>query len=297
VKTGTSGKIEHHTYAKENLMAYTTFTGKNCLITGGSSGIGLALAREFAALGANTWILARNRARLDSALETLLPLRAGQSHQIESIACDVTDEFSVNEIAAKLAAHGHTPDVLVNSAGIVHPGYVQDLPLDIFRQMMETNYFGTVFVSKAFLPHMIERRSGHVVNLSSIAGYIGAFGYTAYGGSKFAVTGFSEALRAEMKPHNIRISVVFPPDTDTPQLEYENRFKPLETRALGESAGKMTAEAVARAILKGMNANQFRIFPSGESAFYYRVSSIFNEALNAYADWIVNNARKKHDKR
>jgi 3-dehydrosphinganine reductase len=278
-------------------MATINYVGKNCLITGGSSGIGLALAREFAARGANTWILARNRARLDSAVKTLLPLRADQSHLIESITCDVTDEFGVNEIAAKLAEQGRTPDILVNSAGIVHPGYVQDLPLDIFRQMMETNYFGTIYVSKAFLPHMIERRNGHIVNLSSMAGYIGAFGYTAYGGSKFAVTGFSEALRAEMKPYNIRVSVVFPPDTDTPQLEYENQFKPLETKALGESAGKMTAEAVARAIIKGINANRFRIFPSGESAFYYRVSSIFNEALNAYADWIVNDARKKHNKR
>ena len=97
---------------------------------------------------------------------------------------------------------------------------------------MDLNYFGTVNMVKALLPAMLERGSGHIVNISSVAAFLGVFGYSAYGASKYAVRGFSDVLRAEVKPLGVRVSVVFPPDMDTPGLANENKTKPFETHEI-----------------------------------------------------------------
>ena len=112
---------------------------------------------------------------------------------------------------------------------------------------MATNYFGTLHVIKAVTPGMIDRGSGHIVNICSLGGFLGVFGYSAYCASKYAVRGLSDVLRAELRPYGIHFSVVYPPDTDTPQLAYENPFKPPETRALG-SGKALSAAEVARTI-------------------------------------------------
>jgi 3-dehydrosphinganine reductase len=171
------------------------------------------------------------------------------------------------------------PGVLFNSAGITQPGYVQDLSLDIFEHLMQVNYFGTVYVTKAALPAMLERGRGHIINLSSMAGYLGVFGYSAYGATKFAVAGFSEVLRAEMKPHGIRVSVAFPPDTDTPQLAYEEPFKPAETKAISGTAKALSAEVVAGAILKQASKGRYLIFPGFDSSFFYFLSTKLPKGL------------------
>ncbi len=118
--------------------------------------------------------------------------------------------------------------------------------------MMAVNYFGTLHVVKTVLPGMLARGSGHIVTISSLAGVVGVFGYTAYGASKYAVRGFSDALRAELKPQGIGVSIVYPPDTDTPQLAYEKLYKPPETKAITEVGGMIPAEKVAQAIVHGV---------------------------------------------
>jgi 3-dehydrosphinganine reductase len=106
-----------------------------------------------------------------------------------------------------------------------------------------------------------------------MAGYLGVFGYSAYGASKYAVAGFSEVLRAEMKPHGIRVSVAFPPDTDTPQLAYEEPFKPAETKAISGNAKALPADKVARSILQQAEKGHFMIFPGTDSRLFYLLSS------------------------
>ena len=213
-----------------------SFLKKTALITGGSSGIGLALARQLAASGANICLLARNATRLESARIEVSGCCIHDDQSVDVLQADVCDPDSViPRIQDYIKACG-SPDILINSAGVAHPGEFADLDLDVFRWMMETNYFGTVYATKAVVDAMITRGSGHIVNISSIAGFLGVYGYTAYGASKFAVRGFSDALRAELKPLGIQVSIVFPPDTETPQLRYENQFKPAVTKALAGSA-------------------------------------------------------------
>jgi 3-dehydrosphinganine reductase len=139
---------------------------------------------------------------------------------------------------------------------------------------------------------MIKRGSGHIVNISSIAGFLGVYGYTAYGASKYAVRGFSDVLRAEMKPLGIQVSVVFPPDTDTPQLAYENQFKPPETKELAGNAHAVSPEIVAKAILRGVARRQYVIIPGFEGKLYYWLGGLVGTGLYPIMDLMVAQARR-----
>jgi 3-dehydrosphinganine reductase len=206
---------------------------------------------------------------------------------------DVSEWAQVRKAVLLITETSGAPDLLVNSAGVAHPGYVQDLDLNIFTWMMEVNYFGTVYVTKEVIPAMLKRGSGFIVNISSMAGFIGTFGYTAYGASKFAVRGFSDALRAEMKLHNIGVALVFPPDTQTPQLEYETKIKPAETKALAGNTKVMTAEQVAVEIIKGIGRGKYLILPGFESKLLYRINGIWGGGLTYFMDQIIAKEYKR----
>jgi 3-dehydrosphinganine reductase len=187
------------------------------------------------------------------------------------------------------------PDLLINCAGAAHPGYVQEIPLDIFHDMMDLNYFGTLYTVKTLLPDMIERGSGHIVNVSSMAGFLGAFGYTAYSAAKYAVRGFSDVLRLEVKPLGIRVSVVFPPDMDTPGLANENKTKPFETFAAG-STKALAPEEVAGSTLQGIQRGQYVILPGFEPQLMYRAMFLVGNAIYPVMDMLIADARKKKNK-
>lgn len=269
------------------------FANKISLITGGSSGIGLALAKALAVQGARVWIVGRRPEALAQASEEIRRL-SGQTPG--TFSADVSDFAQVEMLLAEVIRRDGLPDLVINSAGITHPGYVQDIPLEVFRRLMEVNYFGTVHVVKAVLPGMLQRKSGHIVNISSAAGFLGVFGYSAYGASKYAVRGFSDVLRAEMKPHGIRVSIVFPPDTDTPQLAYETPFKPPETKIISGNAKVMSAEAVAAAILRGIQKNRYIILPGFDVWLFYHLNNLLGNAVYPLMDWMVADARRKKSK-
>ncbi len=270
-----------------------SFKGKLALITGGSSGIGLALAQQLAREGANVWILARRKEPLQSAYQALFSYN-GQRHGM--LSTDVSDWKQVQAAVEKLQREAGVPDLLINSAGVTHPGYVQEIPVEIFHQMVEIDYLGIVHTVKAVLPGMLERGSGHIVNISSGAGYIGLFGYTAYGAAKYAVRGFSDVLRAEVKPLGVQVSVVFPADTDTPQLAYENQFKPFETREITGNGGVTPPQKTAHAILDGVRRGKYVIVPGLQNSLAYRLSGLLGNAVYPVMDMMVADARKKKAK-
>ena len=276
------------------MRAVTYWKDKIALVTGGSSGIGLAAAKQLAAQGAHVWLAARRREVLEAALEEVEAARRYPSQHCGMVAADVSDAGQAARVIDEVTKAAGAPEVVINSAGITQPGYIQALPLEVFRRLMEVNYYGTVYVTKAALPGMLERGAGHIINISSMAGYVGVFGYSAYGASKFAVAGFSEVLRAEMKPHGIRVSVAFPPDTDTPQLAFEEPFKPTETKAISGSAKALSAETVARSILKQAEKGHFFIFPGFDSRLFYLLTSKLPKSLVfAILDQMAAAGRKK----
>lgn len=251
------------------------FDNQLSLITGGSSGIGLALAKKLATQGAHVWILARDPEKLKSACAEISASRQNPGQQVGAITADIANLKGVSTALEKFTSTTGVPDLLVNCAGIAHPGYFAQMDLDIFRANMEVNYFGTLYVTKALLPGMIERGSGHIVNVSSLAGLFGVYGYSAYGPSKFAIRGLSDVMRYELKEHGIRVSVVFPPDTQTPQLEYEQPYKPPITMELDKSNKVLSADTVASAILEGITRGRYIITPGFDSTLYYHLTNFF----------------------
>ncbi|MGB9800202.1 MAG: SDR family oxidoreductase [Thermanaerothrix sp.] len=268
-----------------------TFNGRLALITGGSSGIGLALAHRLLAEGARVALLARDGQKLDQARARLLA--SFPQGEVSLWRADVANAPQVTTVLQTLLEQLGAPDLLVNSAGVARPGRFEDLPLDVFDQMIAVNYLGTVYVTKALVPAMLERGSGHIVNISSVAGFLNIYGYTAYGASKFAVRGFSDALRMELKPRGIGVSLVFPPDTDTPQLAYENQFKPEVTRALAGSAGVLSPDTVAQEILRGIRRGTYVILPGFETKVIYLLSRLLGSGVNHILDAMVRNALQK----
>jgi NAD(P)-dependent dehydrogenase (short-subunit alcohol dehydrogenase family) len=182
------------------------------LITGTSSGIGMATALAFARAKHRVFATMRDPSRgsgLRRAMEE-------EKLPITISALDVDSDSSVREAVSRISREAGSIDVLVNNAGIAPTGSVEETPLSVFRSAMETNYFGVVRCVQAVLPAMRERRSGCIINISSIAGRVAPAPLTPYAATKFALEGFSDGLAQEVKPFNIRVAVVQPGIIDTP---------------------------------------------------------------------------------
>ncbi|MEN9567044.1 MAG: hypothetical protein RLZZ69_2240 [Cyanobacteriota bacterium] len=268
------------------------YLNQHAMITGGSSGIGKAVAKLLVQQGANITLIARDRHKLTQAQQELKQVMVNQTQQINIATTDVTDRASLTSVIKEAIANSGAPNLLITSAGIAHPGYFSEIPLEIFEQTMAVNYFGSLYSVKAVLPAMIERQQGHIVLISSAAGLLGIYGYSAYCPSKFAIRGLAESLRGELKPNGINLTVVYPPDTDTPQLAAENKIKPPETKEITATAKVLSAEAVAQKILRGVAKNQFAIAPGMELKILNRWHSLLSPLLNWHFDRIVDKTKK-----
>lgn len=253
---------------------------KKVLISGGSSGIGLALAKQYSSRGADVTILARNIDKLKSAQQQILESRIDSQQIVHIISSDVGN-FA--DLKRKISKFDQPVDILINSAGITHPGRFIDLEAEIFTNIITTNYLGTVYLTKLIVPGMIQNKSGHIVNISSLAALVGIFGYTAYAPSKYAIRGFSRCLRSELKPYGVDVSIVLPPDTDTPQLEFERKIMPETTKKINKSAGKMNPNEVAKIIIKGVEKKKFTIIPGLEGKLLYLLAPFIGRYLYYFA--------------
>ncbi|MFU8826355.1 MAG: SDR family oxidoreductase [Brevefilum sp.] len=266
---------------------------KLALITGGSSGIGFALAKALVLQGSDLFLLARRRKHLKDAKKELARYFVREDQQVYLISANVTDYDSLSRILTRWTDRFGPPDLVINSAGVTYPGYFKDLDIDIFHWLMDVNYFGTLHVSKCLLPAMIARRSGTIVNISSQAGFVSIFGYSGYSASKFAVRALTEAMRAELKQYDIHVAIVYPPDTQTPQLEFEAPLKPAETKAIASQSGVLTADQVAESTLKGIEQGKFVILPGFEGKLFYRLVNLLGNFQYPILDWMVVRAQKK----
>jgi len=226
----------------------TLFSGKTVLITGASSGIGAALSKQLAQLGTNLILVARSLDALNS-LKTELESFCS----ISVYKLDISDAEAVKTFASK--ADLSKIDILINNAGIVCCDRLENLSDQDYRSMIETNYLGQVWMTRAVLPAMKARRSsnnqyrGQIVNIASMAGVIGIVGYSAYSASKYALVGFSDSLSNELAGTGIDVSLILPSDVDTPQFHRENLSKPEATKALSGSIKPLSAEQAASKII------------------------------------------------
>jgi len=184
---------------------------KSVLITGTSKGIGLESALAFGRAGYKVFATMRNPAQSPQLAETA----TREKLPITVSVMDVdSDQSVVRSIAAILKDHGPI-DVLVNNAGLEGSGSVEELPMAVFRAVMETNYFGALRCIQALVPHMRQRRSGCIINVSSVAGRLASTPLTSYMASKWALEALSEGLAGEMKTFDVRVAIVEPGIIDT----------------------------------------------------------------------------------
>jgi 3-dehydrosphinganine reductase len=230
---------------------------RHAIVSGGSSGIGLALAIRLAKAGWGLTIIALDLGRLAAARAALVEKGA----KAITFSADVADAEAIEAAVRTATREMGPPDLVVACAGIVVPGRFDEQPLEAFRRTMAVNYLGSLHLVRAALPAMRARGAGRIVLVASGAGLIGLYGYTSYAPSKFAVRGLAEALRSELLPDGIGVSVVFPPDTDTPGFREELRRRPAVTSKVAAAGGLLSADSVAAAILRGVGKGRFVIAP------------------------------------
>ena len=211
------------------------------VITGGGSGIGLAIAQVFAASGYSVVITGRNAKRLQKAAATI----SADKKQVTGIPCDVRNPASVEKLFRQISKHHSTIDVLINNAGVAHSlAPVDQLPVEIWREVIDTNLTGTFLVTRAALPLM--RAGGTIVNNLSVAAVQPFAGMSAYNASKFGALGFTHALREDLRKRGIRVLALLPGATDT---EIWRQFWPDAPREK-----MISAETVAQAVLHAVSA-------------------------------------------
>jgi len=278
--------------AKQGQIRRQPLKNKTAVVCGGSKGIGKETAKEIVLLGGSVCVIARHMESLEVAAREMQDLVREDSQFVEVITCDATDLERLEPPMTEFVDRHGVPDYLINVVGYAYPQYVQELTLEDYRKCMEVNYYGQLIPTLILLPYFMAARKGHIANVSSMMGYFGIMGYAAYAPTKFAIVGLTEALRHELKPYNISFSVLYPPDTDTPGFEVENRTKPRECALMSANVKLLSAQEVAEAFVEGIIKRRYAIL-SGEAGFVWRVKRHFPWLVRWITDSQHRQARRK----
>lgn len=257
------------------------------IITGGSSGIGLAVALRLAAAGHPVALIARGEAMLDAARGRICALYP--QARVHCASADVTDPAALSAAIAGATVALGPASMLVCSAGITEPGLFAALPPETHRRIMDVNYFGTLNAVQAVLPHL--GPGGRIAIVSSAAALTGIYGYSGYAPSKFALRGLAEVLRVELADRAIGVTLCLPPDTDTPQLAAELPLRPEATSRIAALGQVMTADAVATALVKGMAANRFMVLPGASIRALHLFGGFLGPAMRALQRHFIRQSR------
>jgi short-subunit dehydrogenase len=256
---------------------FMNVSDKTILVTGAGSGIGKELVLALLEKGASV-------AAVDLHQDSLEELKRSVHDKAENLSihiCDISDLTSVESLPKEVLGAHKNIDGIVNNAGIIQPFVkVNDLDYKAIYRVMNVNFYGTLYVTKAFLPYLLKRPEAHIVNISSMGGFLPVPGQSVYGASKAAVKLLTEGLYAELKETNVRVSVVFPGATKTNISDNSGIKVP---SAAGDDTKQrefptLPADEAARIIIKGIEKNKLQIFTGNDSRFMnllYRFNPIF----------------------
>lgn len=262
-----------------------SFKNKVVIVTGATSGIGLALVKAFGKEGAIVCYTGRNKEKLEEAAKEINEV----CDQHFPILADVSRAEDNNRMVSEILQRYGRIDILVNNAGISMRALFEDLEMEVFHKVMDINFYGTVYATKACLPEILKNK-GAIVAISSINGYRGTPARTAYTASKFAMNGFMESLRTEVMYRGVQTLVVCPGFTES---NIRNAALNAEGKPQGESPrdeGKMmTAEEVAEQTLSALRNNKREIVLTTQG----KLAVFLNKWLPSRMDKIVYNVMKK----
>ncbi len=244
---------------------------KKDLITGCSGGFGRHMVRQFRAAGARLVLTDLSEELLRDVMD-----EAGD-RLVMSIASDLSTEAGCRALFEACAAQDILPDILVNNAGIAVAGRLDHVPQDSWEKLMQLNLLGPMRLTNLFLPGMTARGSGHIVNISSVAGWIGARGMSPYCASKFGLRGFGESLSADLEDTGVHVTNVYPCFSQTPILE-SPQYGYEEKRTVPPYLISDPAHVVAK-MISGVRRNKLHVFPD-------RYSRLTHYLLR-FAPWLL----------
>lgn len=258
-----------------------TFRGNVALITGAASGMGQLSAWRLAAEGVKVAAIDVDEAGLERT--------ARRAPSIHPMVCDVSDWEAVQQCVARVEADLGGIDRVTNAAAIAPSGSLLDQPVETIRKLMDVNYLGTVHVTRAALPAMLERGHGDLVNYASLAGWLPSPGLGAYSATKFAVVAFTETLAHEIAGRGVRVACVCPPIVDTPLLDQVQEG----ALALIEAEKPIAPEVVLDAVEVGIDRGQLFVFPTGRTRAAWIVRRLAPSVLWQRMDQITAQARRR----
>lgn len=235
--------------------------GQSVIITGGSSGIGLDLARFYAAAGAHVALIARAQDKLDAAASECRRCARSETQKIEVLSLDVADTSVVQQKIDALLAHFPVPDIVILAAGVVASRRFREQDEEEFERIIRINLMGARQMARALLPAMLAKGRGQLCFIASLGGIVAPYGYSAYSASKFAVIGMADALRQELYGTGVGVTVVCPPEVDTPMVAEEAKHILPQTRLLKDLGGTLQPAVVTRATVRAIDRDQRLVIP------------------------------------
>jgi len=245
---------------------------KVILVTGGGNGIGRELVLHLLSKKAKVIAIDRNR----SALEETAVIAEKLGYSLKTFVVDITNKNDVEALTVDAIAHYGYVDGIINNAGIIQPFIkLNDLSYSEIERVMQVNLYGTLYVTKSFLPHLLTRPEGYIVNISSMGGFLPVPGQTIYGATKAAVKLLTEGLNSELSNTNVRVSVVFPGAIRTNIMG--NSGLSVEEKPISKAEERILTlpSKAAKIIVDGIERNRYRIFVGLDSKFvdlYYRLA-------------------------
>jgi short-subunit dehydrogenase len=245
---------------------------KTIVVTGGGSGMGRELVLALLQKGAKIIALDINK----TGLEETAKLAKDKAASLSFYVTDITDKAAVEDLSTKIIAEQGTVDGLINNAGIIQPFVrVNDLSYEMIDRVMNVNFYGTLYLTKSFLPHLLTRPEAHIVNISSMGGFLPVPGQTIYGASKAAVKLLTEGLHAELTGTNVKVTVIFPGGVNTNILKNSGLDMPKQSDGKGKARKILSAAEAAQIMIDGIEKDKYRILVGKDARimdFLYRMN-------------------------
>ncbi|KAI9284664.1 hypothetical protein BC943DRAFT_337961 [Umbelopsis sp. AD052] len=265
--------------------------GKLCLITGGSTGLGKALAVSMAASGADVVIVARRQTELDVAVKEIEAKKLNASQIILAVSADVTSKTDIVRIFDETKAKmNRDPDYVFACAGASYPKMFLDHTMEDFDFLCNLNYLGQAYIAHQAAKRMVESniKDGKIVFVSSVLGIMSFAGYSTYSPTKYAVRGLADTLRNELQRYKINVHIFFPGTIFTPGYEVENQTKPNVTKVIEGAGEGQTPEECARSLTKGLEAGNYAITTEFITDLLRTVGRGVGPTNGFFSDWILS---------
>ena len=245
---------------------------KVLVVTGGGSGMGRELVLHLLSKGAKVIAIDIN----DAGLQETVALAGSKKESLSTFVADITNKATVEELLNKTLSQYGAVDGIINNAGIIQPFVkVADLGYETIERVMNVNFYGTLYMVKTFLPHLLTRPEAHIVDISSMGGFLPVPGQTIYGASKAAVKLLTEGLHSELVNTNVKVTVVFPGAINTNITKNSGLNVPREASAENKSVKVLSPIRAAQIIIDGMENDRYRVLVGNDSKImdiFYRLN-------------------------